>query len=198
MNTTNNSLPFIVGLCGRTCSGKTTLSRNLAANNPEKVLVIECDKFERANSKQKYNGFENVDHPDSIKFKKLIKSIKLLKKGKKVKIPKGRGEKKHDLSLIPKDIIIVEGFLLFLEKELLDLFDKKIFIDISDETLISRRLLRKRHPKYDGIEYLENVALPFSKKFETIQKSNAELILNGEEDKEKLAQLIYQELPKIP
>lgn len=191
---TKFSPPLIVGICGRSCSGKSSVSRAIAALNPRDILHIEADKFAKAVTPHRFNGFENVDHPSSIKFEKLIKAIRLLKSGKPAAIPSARGQRKHDLVVKPRKIILVDGFLIFSKAGLVGLFDKKVFIDVSDNTIRVRRLARNRHPKYDHIDYIDNVVIPFSKKYDSLQKLHADVVVDGNNDHSYVVHRVKQHL----
>lgn len=188
------SRPLIIGICGRSCSGKSSVSRALKAINPRNILHIEADNFAKAVTPHRFNGFENLDHPSTIKFGKLIKAIRMLQAGKSTNIPKKRGERRHTLKVNPKKIIIVDGFLIFSHEDLVGLFDKKIFIDVSDETIRIRRFARNRYPKFDGADYVNKVVIPFSKRYEALQKAQADIVVSGEGSEEYLIHRIRQHL----
>ncbi|MFA6065080.1 MAG: hypothetical protein WCW44_03990 [archaeon] len=186
--------PLLVGICGRSCSGKTSVSRAIAALSPSQILHIEADNFAKAATPHRFNGFKNLDHPQTIKFAKLIRALKALKAGKTVRIPEKRGQRRHGLRVSPKQIIVVDGFLIFSHKELVGLFDKKIFIDVSDETIRVRRIKRNRYPAFDNPDYINKVVIPFSKRYNYLQKMRADVVVNGEEDHEYLVHRVRQHL----
>jgi uridine kinase len=47
----------------------------------------------------------------------------------------------------PSNLIIVEGHLIFTNKELMDMFDLKVFIDTDDDVRLSRRVLKMARNK---------------------------------------------------
>jgi uridine kinase len=83
-----------------------------------------------------------------------------------------------------KKLIIVDGFLIFTVKELSNLFDYKIFIDVSDVNILYRRLIR------DGgmgqINAIYDVVIPVSKEYKQMQKDNADLVIDGDRPKEEV------------
>jgi len=93
-----------------------------------------------------------------------------------------------------KRIIIVDGFLIFAIKELVELFDHKLFVDVSDYNLLKRRLIRNG---FEGFNYICDVVIPVSKEYEQIQMSNAGTIIDGNKTKEEVIDDTYRYFHKI-
>ncbi len=184
--------PIIIGLCGKSCSGKSTLAAQIAKENPQ-VTAISIDNFFKKESPIKHKGHNNWDCMESILFEDFKITIKKLKNGGVVNIPSKGHTEVFDKKITPNKIILVEGFLLFADKELNELFDKKIFVDVSNEVLVERRLKRDQTIRVNQQEYINEVLLPYSKKFEEVQKEYADIILNGNKEFEKAK----KELDKI-
>jgi len=178
-----NEKPLIIGICGRSCCGKGSIVEYLAKENPN-ILYIKLDKFFKKHTPEKYKGYDNWECNESLRWDRLIYSIKKLKEGKSTHIPSHRWTEEFDKKIYPRKIIIVEGFLLFTNAELVKLFDKKIFIDVSDINILHRRLIREGN--INGIDYIKNVVIPYSKKYEDIQKKNADIIIDGNKSKDEI------------
>jgi len=169
--------PIVVGVCGRSCSGKSTVIKSLEGKYKGDFLHINQDKFFKVNA-------DNWESPNALRNDRLIYSIKKLKAGKSTHIPSRGWTEIFDRKVTPHSVIIVEGYLLFANKELLKLFDKKIWVDISDVNLLYRRTKRDNTSK--NIDYTMNVVIPESKKYEDIQKKEAEIIIDGNKSKEEI------------
>ncbi|MDD7285364.1 MAG: uridine kinase, partial [Firmicutes bacterium] len=81
----------------------------------------------------------------------------------------------------PAKVIIVEGILIFENKELLDMFDIKAFIDTDADVRIIRRILRdvrERGRTLDSVvnQYLTTVKL-MHEQFVEPSKKNADIII---------------------
>jgi uridine kinase len=178
--------PFIIGVCGRSCSGKSTVVETLEKENKD-FLHIKQDKFFKKH-------IDNWESPHALRNDRLVYSIKKLKNGESTHIPAHTCTEVFDRLVKPHKVIIVEGYLLFENKELADLFDLKIFVDVSDENLLKRRIERQGIHKED---YIKNVVIPESRKYEEIQKERADYIVDGnvskEEIKEKVEEIIRDE-----
>ncbi len=141
---------LVIGIAGGTGSGKTSVTNRILEqiHQTENVIVIQHDSYYRDIST--YGGMRgdqiNFDHPDSLETPLLVRHIKELKSGKSVEQPlynfATHARMKETRPLEPKDIIIVEGILIFASKELRDVFDIKIFIDTDADERLLRRLKR--------------------------------------------------------
>jgi len=143
--------PFIIGICGGSASGKTTVSqRIIEALDVPWVTLISLDSFYRVlddeDMKKVHRNEHNFDHPDAFDFELLIETLDKLKQGKCVDVPiynfvthsrEKRGKKMYGAS-----VIIVEGILIFVNKKLVDMMDMKIFIDTDSDIRLARRLKR--------------------------------------------------------
>jgi len=88
----------------------------------------------------------NFDHPDSLETELMVKHILELKAGKPVDIPiydfSTHSRTKQTARVEPHPVIVVEGILLFVDKQLRDLLDIKIFVDTDPDIRFIRRLQR--------------------------------------------------------
>lgn len=76
----------------------------------------------------------------------LVEHLKKLKDGQSIEKPiydfENHNRKEETELVEPKRIIILEGILILLEKELRDLLDIKIFVDTDSDVRVIRRILR--------------------------------------------------------
>jgi len=178
--------PLIVGICGRSCSGKGALTEALASVNRE-VLLLQADCYFHKSTSCTYRGYQCWEHTDCISFDRLIDNLRSLKKGKDTVIrvetswmPQVNIEISHD-DMRTRKLIIVDGFLIFAVEELVDLFDYRVFIHASDFNILYRRQVRNG---VGQINYIHDVVIPVSKEYEQIQKYNADLVIDGDRPKD--------------
>lgn len=179
--------PIIIGVCGRSCSGKSTVIKDLEEKYKGDFLHINQDKFFKVKA-------ENWESPDCLRFDRLIYSIKKLKEGKPTHIPSHRWTENFDRKVKPHKVVIVEGYLLFVNNELNKLFDKKIWVDVSDQNILWRRT--QRDGNTNGAEYIMNVVIPESKKYEKTQRQQADIIIDGNKSKEEITKELEVHLTK--
>lgn len=139
---------MIIGIAGGTGSGKTTLAENIARAFGDRVAVITHDSYYRAQNDKTYEERcrQNYDHPDAFETDLLCEHLDLLSSGKAVDVPiydytvHNRSDKTQRVE--PRAVVILEGILLFSDKQLRDMMDLKIFVDTDADERILRRILR--------------------------------------------------------
>lgn len=141
--------PLVIGIAGGTGSGKTTVTEKILESlEKERVLVIQHDSYYK--DLFSYGGLPpqqiNFDHPDSWETDLLIDHIRKLRKGETVDQPLYNFTTHRRLAetrcLQSKEIIIIEGILIFVERELRDLMDIRIFLDTDADERLIRRIRR--------------------------------------------------------
>lgn len=155
---------LVIGIAGGTGSGKTSVTNKILEriHQAENVVVIQHDSYYKDISA--YGGIKgdqiNFDHPDSLETPLLVRHIKELKNDNAIEQPlynfATHARMKETRHLEPKDIIIVEGILIFASKELRDVFDIKIFIDTDADERLLRRLKRDIVERGRSIESVMN------------------------------------------
>lgn len=140
---------MIIGICGGTGSGKTTLARKVIETvGRDNVILVEQDSYYRnlADMPLDERRQANFDHPDSIDSEMLMNHLKRLKSGDSIEMPiydfKTHTRKVETEHIDPKPVVIVEGILIFAEPRILELLDVRIFVDTPDDLRFIRRLQR--------------------------------------------------------
>ncbi len=188
-NTTrSSSRVMIIGICGGTGSGKTTVAqRILEAVGADRVVYLQQDSYYKDLSHMPLEERHtlNFDHPDAIDTDLLIAHIEELRAGRAVEQPvydftthTRRPETRH---IEPRPIILVEGILVFENPRLRSLMDLKIFVDTADDIRFIRRLLRDISERGRTVEsvikqYLETVR-PMHLEFVEPSKRYADIII---------------------
>ena len=140
---------MIIGICGGTGSGKTTVAnRILESVRASEVVFIQQDSYYR-NLKDlplDFRQVANFDHPDALDNDLMAHHVRKLKAGEPVELPiydfKTHTRLNETRTVAPKPIVIVEGILIFAEPRLLELMDIKVFVDTPDDIRFIRRLQR--------------------------------------------------------
>uniref|UniRef100_A0A3Q4MHU5 Uridine-cytidine kinase n=1 Tax=Neolamprologus brichardi TaxID=32507 RepID=A0A3Q4MHU5_NEOBR len=142
---------FVIGLCGGSASGKTTVANKIIeALDVPWVVLLSMDSFYKVLSPEEQalaakNDY-NFDHPGAFDFELLVSTLRKLKQGKSVKIPvydfTTHMRHKDWKNVYGASVIIFEGIMSFADKELLQLLDMKIFVDADSDIRLVRRLRR--------------------------------------------------------
>src|SRR5215210_2481026 len=179
---------MIIGICGGTGSGKTTIARKIVeAVGKENVILVEQDSYYRnlADMPLDERRQANFDHPDSIDSDMLVNHIMRLKQGLTVEMPL-YDFKTHTRSdrieiIQPKPVVLVEGILIFAEPRVLDLLDVRVYVDTPDDIRLMRRLKRditERGRTFERtLEQYERTIRPMHFEFVEPSKRHADIII---------------------
>lgn len=143
-----NDEVIIIGIAGGTGSGKSTLIHRIKDEFHDDITIISHDYYYKEHNDIPFEERKklNYDHPNAFDTDVLIEHIKDLKQGKAIRRPVYdftiHNRVDETVEVKPAKVIIVEGILIFENKELLDLFDIKVFVDTDADVRILRRILR--------------------------------------------------------
>ena len=179
---------FVIGLAGGTGSGKTTFTDAIVEKFGENVTVIHHDNYYNVNDHLTYEERckVNYDHPDSFETDLMIEHIKKLRAGEAVEEPVydytvHNRDKEKSITLKPSKILIVDGILIFENKELCENMDLKIFVDTDADVRLGRRILRDINERGRSIESVltqyETTVKPMHEKFVEPSKKNADIVI---------------------
>lgn len=181
-------IPKIIGIAGGTGSGKSTIANSLLQfATLEQAAIIKQDNYYKDQSHLPYEErvLTNYDHPFAFDNDLLIEHLKELKDGRAINMPeydfKVHNRKDKTVHIEPKEIIILEGILIFLDEEIRDLLDIKVFVDTDSDVRIIRRILRdmkERQRSLDSVieQYLTTVR-PAHLQFVEPSKRYADIII---------------------
>ena len=140
---------MIIGICGGTGSGKTTIARAIVETvGAENVVLVEQDSYYRdlADMPLDERHQANFDHPDSLDSNLMVNHILRLKQGLPAEMPlydfKTHTRTQNIEIIEARPVVIVEGILIFSEPRVLDLLDVRVFVDTPDDIRLIRRLKR--------------------------------------------------------
>ena len=128
--------------------GKSTLANNIKKEFENNITMLSHDYYYKDHPELplEERAKLNYDHPNSIETSLLIKHLKELKKGNSVQRPEysfvEHKREKTTVEVVPKKVILVDGILIFENKELRDMMDIKIFVDTDADIRFIRRMLR--------------------------------------------------------
>lgn len=141
--------PFLVGIAGGRCSGKTALATGLAeALGRERVAILAHDAYyrDRRDLLPSERARLNDEVPDALDRELFRAHLEALARGERIVPPRycavshcrdGSGE-----PVEPRPVVLVEGSLVLHDPEVRDRLDLRIFLDAPEGVRLARRLLR--------------------------------------------------------
>lgn len=180
--------PITIGVAGGTGSGKTTVALKILERvGFDRIAYLPHDAYYRdaSNLPPAERSQLNFDHPDALDNDLLIQHLRHLQAGHAVAIPvydfKTHTRLAETRRVDPQPVILVEGILIFADKQLRDLMDMKIFVDTDADLRFIRRLQRDigergRTPESVINQYLRTVR-PMHLEFVEPSKRYADIII---------------------
>ena len=196
----------IIGVCGGTASGKTTLTQKLVKALGNNVSVVALDNY--------YKNFGgileelskvNYDHPNSLDLTLFTDHITSLRENCPVEIPiydyATHSRTKETFQINSTDVIIVEGLFLYNIGVPIELYDLKIFMDTPSDIRFVRRLIRDREERGRDVESIINQYLatvrPMHDIYVTPNKELADVVFHGENYSNEELNLLLTQIKKI-
>lgn len=149
METDQTSLPVVFGVAGGTGSGKTTVANAILEQvGAEKIAYVFHDAYYRElpHLTKEERGKVNFDHPDALETELLIEHVKDLAAGRAIEVPvydfTTHTRTDQTVHIEPAPIVLVEGILVFAERDLRQLMDIRIYVDTDADLRFIRRLTR--------------------------------------------------------
>jgi uridine kinase len=177
----------MIGVVGGSGSGKTTVARAIYDFLGMDAAFIDQDAYYRdlLHLPLEERRRVNFDHPDAFDTELLVEQLTRLQQGHPIQKPTydfaAHTRAQATIEIYPRDVILIDGILLFADARLRPLFDIKIFVDVAEDVRFIRRLQRdvaERGRTMDDVihQYLTTVR-PMHLEFVEPSKRYADMIL---------------------
>lgn len=178
---------LVIGIAGGTGSGKTTLVKKLSEHFGGKVTMLSHDNYYKCRDDL---AFEercklNYDEPDAMDTSLMVYHLEQLRRGQAIDCPvydfTQHNRSKQTIRIEPKQVIIVEGILIFENEQLRNLMDMKIYVDADADVRLCRRIKRdvtNRGRSLDSVlEQYEATVKPMHEKHVEPSKKYADVVV---------------------
>ena len=182
----------VILIGGGSASGKTYVLRKVLERIPaERIARISLDDYYKdfGTLPMEERAKVNFDHPKAFDWKLMNQQLKDLKNGQTIEKPiydfttHSRSPKTEIVE--PKDLILIEGIMALVNKDLRSIGDLKVFISASRERRLVRRIerdMKERGRTYESIidQYFTTV-LPMFEEIIAPSQYYADLIINNDD-----------------
>ncbi len=200
--------PIIIGVAGGTASGKSTVAEAILQRvGREHIAYIQHDSYYRdlSHLPLEERARMNFDHPDALETELLVEHLRQLQAGLPIEVPiydfatytrTGRTRRVE-----PCRVVLVEGILIFVDKELRDMMDIKLYVDTDADMRLIRRLqrdMRERGRTLESViqQYLETVR-PMHLEFVEPSKRYADIIIPSGGFNETAIEMVVARIQKL-
>ena len=178
---------LVIGIAGGTGSGKTTLMKNLITEFSDVVTVLSHDNYYKRHDDLTYEQRcqLNYDEPAALETDLMARHLDILRRGEAIDCPvydfTVHNRSDETIRITPKKVIIVEGILIFENKELRDLMDIKVFVDTDADVRLCRRIVRDVRERgrtlESVVEQYQNTVKPMHEQYVEPSKKFADIIV---------------------
>ncbi len=144
-----SAAPFLIGVAGGTCSGKTTVSERLTElAGEDAVALIKQDSYyvDTPELPLARRAMLNYDHPDSFDWQLLHQHLAALTAGSAIPVPVYdyvNHRRSNEVRIVhPARIVVVDGILVLYDPALRERFDLRVYVDTEADLRFIRRLQR--------------------------------------------------------
>lgn len=138
-----------VGICGGSGAGKTTLAVHVIEQvGTERVSLLAFDAYYRdlSHISMEERRQVNYDHPDSLDQELFIDHLEDLRSGNCIEVPEydfaTHTRTGRSTPVEAREIVLVEGILLFSLDGIHELLDIAVFLDVPEPVRLERRVRR--------------------------------------------------------
>ena len=181
----NNIL--VIGIAGGSGSGKTTLLKNLVEKFSENVTVLSHDNYYKRHDDMTYEERcqLNYDEPAALETNLMAIHLDQLRHGQAIDCPvydfTQHNRSNETIRIEPRRVIIVEGILIFEDKDLRELMDIRIFVDTDADVRLCRRIKRDVNKRGRSLESVlsqyQNTVKPMHEMYVEPSKKYANIIV---------------------
>lgn len=199
---------IVIGVAGGSGSGKSTLvSRLIKAFEEDNVVTLCHDFYYKAHPELTYEERTklNYDHPQSFDTDMMVEHVKALKNRVAIARPVysfvDHNRMEETVAVKPAPVIIIDGILIYENKELRDLMDIKVYVDTDADIRLARRTLRdvcERGRTMESVicQYIETVK-PMHEAFVEPSKRYADVIIPEGGHNEVATSMLIQSINSI-
>ncbi|MBO7252578.1 MAG: uridine kinase [Oscillospiraceae bacterium] len=178
---------LVIGIAGGTGSGKTTLMNNLVQRFADHVTVLSHDNYYKRHDELTYEQRcqLNYDEPAALETDLMAIHLDKLRKGEAIDCPvydfTVHNRSNETVHIVPKQVIIVEGILIFEDQPLRDLMDIRIFVDTDADVRLCRRIKRDVNKRGRSLESVlmqyQDTVKPMHEKYVEPSKKFAHVVV---------------------
>ena len=178
---------LVIGIAGGSGSGKTTLMNNIVKRFEDNITVLSHDSYYRRHDDMTYEERckLNYDEPAALETDLMARHLDALRHGETIQCPvydfSQHNRSNETIEIAPKNVIIVEGILIFEDKDLRDLMDIKIFVDTDADVRLCRRIKRdvnKRGRSLESVlEQYQTTVKPMHERYVEPSKKFADMVV---------------------
>ena len=199
-------MSIIIGIGGGSGAGKTTLANRLQELLKDKLSVIQFDHYccDQSHLPMEERVKVNYDIPSSYDSSLLLKHIIDLQNNIAIARPcysmSTHTRTSETLTIMPNEVIIVEGIMVFSNPDVFKQYDYRIFVDAAENVRFERRkrrdIVERGRTEESVTKQFYSTVKPMHDIYIEPSKQNCDLIFDNNQanglDEEQVQNLLQQ------
>jgi uridine kinase len=180
--------PYLIGVAGPSCAGKTELSRALHSKLGAALLQLDAYYFDLSDRSMEERARFNFDVPSALDHDLFLSQLQALSIGHGVDVPvydfATHSRTNRTERVEPNQFIVVEGLFVLYWSDIRALFGTRVFVDLSDPVCLERRIhrdVRERGRTEESVvrQFNETVA-PMADLYVRTTREHADIVIPGD------------------
>ena len=180
--------PYLVGIAGPSCAGKSYLSAHLARHLGAAILNLDSYYSDLQHIGLEQRAQINFDHPEALDSGLLIDHVRQLSRGDAIEKPvydfKIHARTGETERLAPREFMIVEGLFALYWEDIRALQQTKVFVDLGEDICLARRVerdMRERGRTRESVlEQFSTTVQPMAQRYVHPTRQFADVVLTGD------------------
>jgi uridine kinase len=207
-STASHSTPYLIGVAGPSCAGKTELSRHLARGLDATLLPLDCYYRDLSDRTMEQRARFNFDEPSALDHDLFVKHLRDLAAAHPIdrpvydfathsrtahveRITPGHASGQLELpdcegGVLHREFIVVEGLFVLYWADVRNLFSTKVFVDLADQPCLDRRIYRdtreRGRTRESVIQQFTETVQPMCNIYVRPTRQNADIVVPGDND----------------
>ncbi len=204
---THHPTPYLIGVAGPSCAGKTELSRHLARILDATLLPLDCYYRDLGDLTLQERARFNFDEPSALDHDLFVHHLRELAVGRPIDRPvydfathsrtpqverivpghsSGQLELPGASGPMHREFIVVEGLFVLYWPDVRNVFATKVFVDLADELCLERRIQRdtreRGRTRESVIEQFTQTVQPMANIYVRPTRQVADIVVPGDND----------------
>ena len=207
----NQYSPYLIGITGPSCAGKTELARTLGRLLPAPVLSLDSFYRDLDEIPLDARGQRNFDTPEALDRDLLVEQLRAYAQGQALQYPlydfKTHRRTAKTGTSAPGPYLLVEGLFALTWPEVRQLLGTKVYVEAQDEVCLHRRIerdIRERGRTRESVlEQVHRTVRPMAELHVIPGRAFADVIVSGESPLEQMAATVLEHMrraasPQVP
>lgn len=138
--------PFLIGIAGPSCSGKTELAFWLSHRTGAPILNLDHYYRDLDHLSFEERARANFDEPEALDHEEILRDARALAAGGAISAPRYdysiHARVPGEQMIEPARVVILEGLFALYWAELRDLYHLRVYVDAPEDLCLTRRVRR--------------------------------------------------------